>query len=225
LDFQQKEGVMKNIQKCALLQGIPESDIQSLLTCLGGKTQNFKKDEFLYRAEDKPGAVGVVLEGTVHIITEDFWGNRSLLSEADEGATFAEAFACAETDALPVSVVAAKDTEVLWLNYRRIITSCTSACLFHAKLIENMLKILAQKNIFMLKKLEHVTRRTTREKLLSYLSEQVKHSGNNCVDIPFDRQQLADYLAVERSAMSAELSKMRKDGLLKFQKNHFTLYP
>jgi len=214
---------MKNNFKCALFKDIPESDLQSLLACLGGKTRRFKKGEFLYYAEDKPGSVGVVLSGALHIITEDFWGNRHLLSEAGEGDTFAEAFVCTETDAMPVSVVAARDAEVLWLNYRRIITSCTSACSFHAALIENMLKILARKNISMLQKLEHITRRTTRDKLLSYLSQQAQSNGSDCFDIPFDRQQLADYLAVERSAMSAELSKMRKEGLLDFRKNHFTL--
>jgi len=219
------KNVFDNVQKCVLFKNMPESDLRSLLSCLGGKTRRYKKGEFICRAEDTLETVGIVLSGTVHIITEDFWGNRSLLGEAEEGDTFAEAFACAGISNMPVSVLAAQNAEVLWLNYRRIITSCTSACAFHAALIENMLKILAQKNISMLKKLEHVTRRTTREKLLSYLSEQAKLAGGDEFDIPFDRQQLADYLAVERSAMSAELSKMRADGLLEFRKNRFTLYP
>jgi len=218
------KNIFDSVKKCVLFKDITESDLHSLLSCLGGKTQPFKKGEFLLRAEDKPVALGVVLSGVVHIITEDFWGNRSLLGEATEGDTFAEAFVCAGIIILPVSVLAAEDTEILWLDYSRIITSCTSACSFHAMLIENMLKILAQKNIAMLKKLEHVTQRTTREKLLSYLSEQAKLAGGDNFDIPFDRQQLADYLAVERSAMSAELSKMRDDELLEFRKNHFTLY-
>jgi CRP-like cAMP-binding protein len=164
-----------------------------------------------------------VVKGRLHIVNEDYWGNRSLLTEALPGDVFAEAAVCAGSVALPVSVVAAEGTDVLQLDYRRIITTCTSACAFHTSLVENMLKILAQKNLALVEKIEHITKRTTQKKLLSYLSEVAKHTGKGEFDIPYNRQELADYLAVERSALSAELSKMQDMGLLRFQKNHFVL--
>ena len=136
---------------------------------------------------------------------------------------FAEAFACAQVNEMPMDVTASESSEVLFLDFAKLITTCQDTCGFHKRLVENMMKVLAYKNVFLMQKVEHVTRRNTREKLLSYLSSQALKSGCSSFDIPFDRQELADYLAVDRSAMSAELARMKNEGLLKFKHNHFEL--
>lgn len=159
----------------------------------------------------------------MHVIREDFWGKRKIVSRIDPGGLFGEAFACAGTESLPVSVMAAEDSEVLFINCRRITTPCEQVCSFHIDLSRNLALLLAEKNIALIQKMEYITQPTTREKLLAYLSEQARLAGEKTFEIPFNREELADYLSVERSAMSAELSKMRKDGLIIFRKNRFEL--
>ncbi|MDR3051063.1 MAG: Crp/Fnr family transcriptional regulator [Oscillospiraceae bacterium] len=209
--------------KCPLFAGIEASDLAAMLGCLSAVKRQYSKGSFVFSAGDAAAFVGIVLFGRVHILKEDFWGNRTILSEITPPQLFGEAFACAGETALPVSAMVVEDSEILMLDYRRMVATCSSACSFHTAFIKNMMLILAQRNRALVEKMEHITRRTTREKLLSYLSEQVKRQGTNAIDIPFDRQELADYLAVERSALSAELSKMRDAGLLRFHKNHFVL--
>jgi CRP-like cAMP-binding protein len=187
--------------------------------------RSYIKGEFIFSEGEAPSRVGVVLTGSVHIIREDFYGSRVLLTVSEAPDVFGEAFACAEAAELPVSAVAASDCAVLLCDYRRIVKSCTNACEFHARLIQNMLNILANKNLSLTRKLEHLTQHNTREKLLSYLSEIARLTGNSRFTIPLNRQELADYLAVERSAMSAELSRMKTDGLLTYEKNKFELLP
>jgi CRP-like cAMP-binding protein len=211
------------IKECPLFAGIGESDSGTLLNCLGATAGTFEKNAFIFRVDDAVTSVGVVLSGGVHVLQEDFWGNRVIVARVGPGDLFGEAFSCAGLERLPVSVVAAEKSEVMFLDYRRIIGVCSSACPFHVGLIENMMRILAEKNILLTRKIEHVTRRTTREKLLSWLSEQARAAGSSAFDIPFNRQELAEYLSVDRSAMSGELSKMRKENLLRYERNHFEL--
>jgi len=210
--------------KCPLFAGIRESNLETLLSCLPSRRKTYEKDSYIFMAGDRALDIGVVLSGRALILKEDFWGNRTILSEIEAPDLFAEAFSCAGEKTLPVSVTVTEETEVLFMDYRRIVTSCSSACTFHAALIKNMLRIMARKNIELVEKIEHITKRTTREKLLSYFSEQTRLKKSRIFEIPFDRQELADYLAVERSAMSAELSKMKDAGLLHYHKNKFELF-
>lgn len=212
------------LKACPLFLHIADTDLASMLTCLGAVKRSYGKQDFIFHAGQAASQVGIVLTGSVQIIKEDFFGNRSILGMAEPGQLFGEAFSCAEAEKLPVSVVAAEKTEVLFLDYRRIITTCPSACDFHTHLIQNMLGILARKNILLTQKIEHMTKRTTREKLLSYLSAQAVLAGSPSFSIPFNRQELADYLSVDRSAMSLELSRLQKEGLLTCRKNQFTLF-
>lgn len=175
-------------------------------------------------AGDKLDALGLVLEGKVRVLQEDFWGNRAIVAQIEAGGLFAEAFCCAGLGNIPVSVLAADETRVLYLDYERVISRCPSACEFHSRLVKNMLGILARKNVTLTKKIKHVSGRRTRDKLISYLSAVAAEQGKPSFEIPFNRQELADYLAVERSAMSAELSKMRSERLVDYQKNRFTLH-
>ena len=208
---------------CSLFAGIAALDLEALLGCLNAIRKRFVKNRYISRAGGKAESVGIVLRGAVHIVREDFWGKRNIVARIEPCGLFGEAFACAGTEHLPVSVMAAEESDVLFVDCKRILTSCTSACAFHVRLIRNLSLILAERNIALTQKLKHITQPTTRERLLSYLSEQAQIAGDSAFDIPFNREELADYLSVERSAMSAELSKMQKDGLMVYQKNHFEL--
>ncbi len=165
----------------------------------------------------------MVISGRVHILKEDFWGNRNIITEALPGDVFAEGYACTQGAELGISAVAAEDSRIIFMEVRRVIITCPSACAFHVRLIRNLLSVLARKNLLMDEKLTHLTQRTTREKLLSYLSSESKRQGSASFEIPYNRQQLADYLSVDRSAMSSELCRMRDEGILTFEKNRFRL--
>lgn len=207
-----------------LFEGIAEDERKALLNCLSAREQTFRKNDFVFTAGISKPAAGMVVKGSLQIIKEDYWGNRTIIESVVQGELFGEAFACAEVDSVPVSVVAAEETVILLMDYQKLFTTCSSSCRFHSRIIRNMTKILAQKNMALMQKMEHITKRTTREKLLSYLSVQALFHESNDFIIPFNRQELADYLSVDRSAMSAELAKMRDEGLIRFQKNHFTLF-
>lgn len=209
-------------KKSPLFEGIEEAEIKQMTACLGMEVRHFQRDELLYRAGDTVAAIGLVLSGQVYIVREDFWGNRDLVGAAGPGETFAESYACAAAP-LAVSVSAGEAVTAAFFDVRRVLTTCRSTCAFHTRLVQNLLSVLAEKNLRMNEKLSHVTQRTLREKLLSYLSGESARAGSARFDIPFNRQQLADYLSADRSALSAELSKMRRDGILTFEKNHFCL--
>jgi CRP-like cAMP-binding protein len=167
--------------------------------------------------------LGVVITGVLHIVRDDFWGNRNIVARIEEGDLFGEAFVCGGVKQIPVSITVEEDAEILLFDLGRIIGVCSSACKFHTLLIKNMISALAVRTINLMEKIEHITRHTTREKILSYLSVMAKKTKSTVIEIPFDRQELADYLSVERSALSAELGRMRDEGLLEFRKNSFTL--
>ncbi len=210
------------LDRGALFNGIAEDDIKSMLSCLSAVEREYKKGEYIYRAGDIISTVAVVLEGAIHIKKFDFWGNQSILAEIAPGQMFGETYACIG-GRLEVDAVAARDSVILMTDMRRILTVCSNSCTFHTQLVRNMVEILARRNKELTGKLEHMSQRTTRGKLLSYLSEQSRKTGHGEFEIPFDRQQLADYLAVDRSAMSAELSRMRGEGIIEFERNRFKL--
>jgi CRP-like cAMP-binding protein len=207
-----------------LFSGMDDAEIDSLLPCLNARERSYQKGEIIFLAGDVAEAIGLVLEGVVHIVKEDFFGNRTIVAHAEAGELFAEAFSCTEDRRLEVSAVAATACKILLIDYHHVVTTCPMSCAFHSRLIRNMMRILALGNIQLNRKIEHTSKRTTREKLLSYLSEQAKRNQNPRFDIPFNRQELADYLCVERSAMSAELGRMRDEGLLDFNRNSFVLH-
>lgn len=218
---------MKNdlplLKKSPLFFGIGEEDLAEMLQCLNARTSVYRKQEIVLLEGREISAVGIVLEGKIQIVKENFEGARTILTEIGPGNLFAEAFACVPAQRLPVTAVSVEESRVMWLDYRRMTFVCSSACRFHTKLIENMLTVLASKNILLNRKIEHLSKCSTREKLLSYLSDQAAEKGSDEFDLPFNRQELADYLCVDRSAMSGELSRMQKEGILRFHLNHFVL--
>ncbi len=217
------EKYFATLAQSPLFAGIEASDLSTLLSCLSAKVYCYNKNDVIFSVGEKVTSIGFVLSGNVHILQEDFWGNRTILANAAAGSTFAEAFVSAQVSFLPVSVIAADTCEIMMLDYAKIIKTCPSACSFHNTLVKNMLRIMAQKNVTLTLKIEHVTKRNTREKLLSYLSSQVLQCKSKTFAIPFNRQALADYLAVDRSALSSELSKLQKEGVLTYKKNIFEL--
>ena len=201
------------ISALPLFRGVPAEELPALLARASARTCAFQKGELLLRRGDVTRRLGLVLEGSVHIIREDFWGNRSIVGLAGPGEVFAESYALAG-EPLEVSVLAAAPGAALFLE---------ADGLTDARLTANLLHLLSRKNLMLTRKMRHMARRTTRDKLLSYLSAQALAAGSSEFDIPMDRQQLADYLAVDRSAMSAALGKLRDEGVLTFRKNHFRL--
>lgn len=217
---------MKNIypilHSTTLFSGISEDEIAAMLNCLSSIERHFEKGETIFRVGDVIDSLGIVLSGSVTVIHEDFWGNRDILTKALPGQLFAEVYACSSAP-LAVSVITSEPTDIIFLNVKKILTTCPTACAHHVKLIRNLLSALAGRNLLINRKLIQVSRRTTKDKLLAYLSAVSAEKGSSDFDIPFNRQELADYLSVDRSAMSAELSRMRDAGLLSFNRNHFTL--
>ena len=212
------------IKAAPLFQNMGEEELLGLLGCLHAKPRSYEKGAFILRAGEPVTGFGMVLTGRIQVTREDIYGARTLLTQLGTGDLFAEAFAFANAPALPVSVEAASDCAVLFLDHTRIISPCGNGCAFHTQLIRNMMGILARKNLILNSKIQHISRRTTREKLISYLNEQANLNKSAQFIIPFDRQELADYLCVERSAMSAELSRLQKEGVLSFHKSAFKLH-
>jgi len=206
-----------------LFHGISENEISELLSCLGVKERKFKKDEIVFRAGSSISEIGLVESGSVNIVVNFHWGNSHILGHIGKGQVFAESYAAIPGKELLCDVVTCEETEVLFLNMRNMLTTCQRGCSFHTRIIQNMLRISAQKNLNLSSHMMHTASKSLRERLLSYLSEQALEHGSSHFTIPFDRQQLANYLAVDRSAMSNELSKMQKDGLITYHKSEFKL--
>lgn len=211
------------LRKCKLFDEIEDENLTSLLGCLGAAVRSFEKKETVIAEGDPARYIGIVLSGSVQIVSIDFFGNRNILSAVEPSELFAESFACAQTEAIPINVIAADTCEIMLIDCRRILHTCSNTCEFHRQLIFNLLKIMATKNIMFHQKIEISSKRSTREKLTTYLMFQAKKEGSNSFDIPFNRQELADYLEVDRSGLSAQISQLRREGVLKSQRNHFEL--
>lgn len=211
------------LQSSKLFSDISENELTAMMSCLDMKIKDFPKEALILRNGETVESVGLILSGSILIVQDDIWGNRNILSKAGPGKTFATAFACAPGSKLNVDVIAETPVTIMFLNINRILNVCPSACAHHNQIIRNILGELAEKNLHFSEKLQHMGERSTRSKIMSYLSAEAQRFGTYEFDIPFSRQQLADYLGVERSGLSLELGKMRDDGLLDFHKNHFVL--
>lgn len=206
-----------------LFAEISREELGSLLHCLSAREVSFAKGAPIFLEGDPAGFIGFVLEGTVEIVHDDFYGNRTLMSIAEQGQLFGESFACAKSETMPISGYALQESRVMWLECRRMLTVCSNVCAFHNTLIKNLLQVVACKNLVLSSKIRVMSRKTTQEKLMAYLMEQAKQRGSAEFTIPLSRQALADYLGVERSAMSAELSKLRAAGVLESKGSRFRL--
>lgn len=212
------------IARSPLFRGMTDSETEAMLGCLSAQIRTFSKGDYLFHVGESTTTIGMILEGKIRLEKEDYWGNRNILASLGTGQPFAEVYACEPSLTFDINVVAAQDTTALFMDVGKIFTTCTSACEFHTRLIRNLLAIIARRAHTLTRKIEHTSKRSTREKLLSYLSDQAETAKSNRFSIPFNRQELADYLSVDRSAMSAELSRMQVEGLITYQKNHFEIH-
>ncbi|MBO5209597.1 MAG: Crp/Fnr family transcriptional regulator [Lachnospiraceae bacterium] len=211
------------LQKCSLFNKIEEENLISMLDCLGAKIELFDKKYTIFAEGNPAKYIGIMLTGSAQIVRIDYYGNRSILSNVEPTEVFAEAFACAGLPSLPVTVIANEPCEVMLIDCNHILHTCTNNCVFHQQLIFNLMKDLASKAIMFQQKIEITSQRSTREKLMAYLTIQAKKADSNRFDIPFDRQELADYLEVDRSGLSAEISKLRREGIIENHRKHFIL--
>lgn len=206
-----------------LFAGIRREEITRLLPCLAASRKTFPKNTAIFPIGEKITRVGLVLSGSARIERYDCWGNRHIVTAVLPGDLFGEAYAAAAQPSGDLGVTAAEPSAVLFLDLARMLHMCRNACPFHARLIDNLVFLLASRNLALSEKLTCVTQPTLRDKLLSYLSAQSLQQHSADFDIPFDRQALADYLNAERSALSNEISKLRREGILTCRKNHFHL--
>ena len=216
--------ILAQLCRAPLFAQLTEADLDNLLTCFAPRQTAYTRHEMIWQEGMRTQSVGLVLNGAVHILRDDFWGNRSILAEVGPGDLFCEAYACLPAQPLTVSVQAAADCTVLFLDLGHTLTVCEKNCAFHQQLIRNLLGVVAEKNLMLARKIDHLSRRSIREKLLAYLSFQAQTHGAAEFTIPFNRQELADYLSVDRSALSQELSRMQREGLVAYQRSRFVLY-
>lgn len=213
----------KILRQCLLFDGINDENLLPMLNCLGAEQKKYDKNQIIFAEGSIAERFGILLSGEAQIVRVDYYGNRSLVGRVGRGELFGEAFACAEVKNLPVDVIATEDCEVLLVDVKRVTQTCCNACEFHNRIIYNLMKIVAAKNLSFHRKLEIISGRTTRDKLMNYLLFEAKRAGSDSFEIPYDRQELADYLEVDRSGLSAEISKLRREGVLESVKNKFVL--
>ena len=206
-----------------LFAGLTPDEAEKALACLDPSEKSYPDGGYILRAGEEGAPVGLVVSGGVHIVREDVWGDRSILQTVPPGALFGESYACLPSRPLLVGAVAAGETRVLFFQMDKLLTVCPSACPHHTRIVRNLLGVLAGKNLLLTQKLDQVTKKTIRKKLMAYLSYEAERQGGTDFTIPYNRQELADYLAADRSALSAELGRMRKEGLLSCHKDHFVL--
>ncbi len=207
----------------ALFKGSKPEEIAAMLGCLDAREKQFKEDEYIHHMGDVIKTVGLVLSGSVRIENVDAWGNVSVMGAAGPGSMFGEAYAAVPNEAMMVNVVAAEDCTILFLNVAKVLATCPHACPHHARTSTNMTAIIARHSLALSRRIFHVAPKTIRGKVLAYLSDESERAGSREFTIPFDRQQLADYLGVDRSALSTELSRMQKAGLIETRRSHFVL--
>jgi len=211
------------LQECPLFEGIFPDELTALLNCLGARVQTHTKNATIFREGDPATFIGIVLTGSAHLVREDYFGNRSLVARIAPGELFGESYSCSGVTTLPINVIAGEDCQVMLIDCRRVTVSCSNACAFHSRMVTNLLRLVAAKNLVLHQKIEITSKRSTREKLMAYLLSQAKSQGSSYFTIPYDRQTLADYLEVDRSGLSAEISKLRREGILDADRNVFRL--
>ena len=206
------------LKRTQLFSGVSDTEISAMLNCLQAKLLTFQKGDYVFREGERIDNITVLVKGKLLVQHDDFWGNRNIVNVIRVGEMFGEAYVAPESGSLLNDVIAEEDSAVIFFDVRRILTVCSTACRFHSMVIQNLFFAISEKNRKLVQKIGHMSKRSTRAKLLSYLSEEAKRQNSSHFTIPFTRQQLADFLCVDRSAMSNELCKMRDEGLLQFAK-------
>lgn len=210
--------IIKNV---SLFQGIGDYELDGLLRCLKREYRTYKKSVYIFSEGDDVKSIGIVLSGNVQVQKQDVFGRQIIMADLESTEIFGEVFAFANVSKCPVYVQALSDCKILFLDFQSITGICHSACAFHKKLIENMLRILAEKNMFFHQKVDFLSKRTIRERVSAFLESQIAKTNSREFTIAFTREAMADYLCVDRSALSRELGKMRNEGILTFERKNF----
>ena len=217
---------MENIDflmKLPIFYNLKNEEIINILNFFNYSKEDFEKNNFIFEIGKPISKIGIILSGEINIIKEDFWGNRNILNKFKSGEIFGEVFALAKVSPNNILVETSQNSKILFLDLTNFSIDNENNSNEILKFLSNIFKISLKKNILFTEKLEHITKKTIREKIISYLSTEALKNRSNSFFIKFDRQELADYLFVERSALSRELSSMKKDGLIEYNKNYFTL--
>lgn len=215
--------LIEEMMQSPLFAGIEREDLQPMLHCVGYHVAEFPKGGIIAVEEESIHYIGVILSGAVDMVKEDLWGNKTMLVRMRPGELFGETFACGMDTLSVVSFMAAEESRVLFMPFRRVMHTCTSACMFHHRLVENMVRMIARKNRDLMRKVEVVSKKNLREKILAYLSIQAQQHASHYFEIPLGRVELADYLCADRSALTRELASMKKDGLIDYDRNMFRI--
>lgn len=210
-------------QNIELFEGIKEQNMKDMLSCLCAYTKSYKKNEFVVLAGDKFDCLGIVTSGSVNVVKESFYGDRRIMTSVEKNAIFAESMVSAGINISPVSVVAKDDCTILFVPFDKILFTCTNSCSYHNRLIHNLVAILAKKNIALNQKIDYLSAKTTREKIAKYFGDCMNQDKTLTITIPYNRNDLAQYLGVDRSVLSRELSSLKKEGILAFDKNTFNI--
>ena len=213
----------EELRDCRLFRNIVPKDLEAMLGCLSAREIRPQRGDFIMSTPEEHPLMGVVLEGEVEMISEDYFGKKSLLSVLPVGSIFGESYTCVKAKNRTIAYQARTRCRILLLDYERILHACKLVCRFHHRMIENMVELIAEKNLALVDKLEVTSRTTIREKLLTYLTRQAEATGSLTFTIPMGRTALAEYLCTDRSAMSRELARMKAEGILDYEKRTFTL--
>ena len=215
---------MEYIRQSRMFDGIKDGDVESILKCLGYSIKLYKKNKVIAMEGNDMRFIGIILQGSVDMIKEDIWGNKDMLTRMMPGDLFGETFACGVDTETVVTFVASATTELLILPFNKVLRTCSNSCDFHERLIKNIIMMIAKKNKALMQKLEVVTKKSLREKILAYLSQQAQEQQTKYFHVPLGRKELADYLCADRTSLTRELSSMKKEGLIDFERNTFRLY-
>ena len=211
------------IANSPLFKDIQADNLEAILGCIGYHIGSYKKGGIIAFEEEHIRHIGILMSGAVDMVKEDLWGNKTMLIRMRSGELFGETFACGDDTSSLVTFMVSEDAEILFIPFRRVMQTCTMACVFHHRLIENMVRIIANKSRDLMRKVEVISKRTLREKILAYLSLQAQINEHRYFEIPLGRVELAEFLCADRSALTRELAKMRDEGLIDYDKNCFRI--
>lgn len=206
-----------------IFDGISEKELKDLFNCISPLKRSYLAGELIYDTQDKINYVGYIEEGSIQLLKDDYEGNKLIVANLNSGETFGEAFIFSDMEQSRLCVLAKENTRVIFLDYRKLFMYCSHACTFHKKLVENIVKIMSGRILLLQTRLELLSKKTLRERILYLLKEEKENHNKQIFEIPYSREQMAEYIGADRSALSRELSKMKADGLIDYHKNSFKI--
>lgn len=212
------------IKNSPIFFGMTDNELDRMLECFKGYIKNYEEGDMIIRQGDIITKIYLILEGKVNIEKDTYWGRRMIIQQLSANNNIGLALVASKNVESNINAICATDTTILILNYEKCSTMCQNACCHHSALIRNLFKILSKENIELIEKIENISQKTIRDKLLTYLSNESLKNKSSSFEIQFNRQELADYLNIDRSAMSFEMSKLKQEGFIDYNKNKFILH-